>query len=85
MLDEKNSQLEEYQVFISTKQKRYLDKIFQTVLKNVDEIREFAKIYKIKASSAQEHPNIQSFLMFDHVDSQLKSFLALQKQQNEML
>ena len=57
-----------------------MDKIFQTLLKNVEEIREFARIYKIKASTSNEDQNLQSYLMFDHIDTQLKSFLTLQKQ-----
>mgnify|MGYP000990996262 CR=1 FL=1 len=57
-----------------------MDKIFQTLLKNVEEIREFARMYKIKASISNEDQNLQSYLMFDHIDTQLKSFLTLQKQ-----
>lgn len=62
-----------------------MDKIFQTILKNVEEIREFARMYKIKASMSDGDQNLQSYLMFDHIDTQLKSFLTLQKQWNEML
>jgi len=71
-LEEKNNQIEEYQMFMNTKHKRYMDKIFQAILKTVEEIREFAKIYKIKAQLGNGGSDVESFLMFDPVDAYLK-------------
>lgn len=56
-------------MFMNTKHKRYMDKIFQAFLKTVEEIREFAKMYKIKAKPEDKNSNLQSFLMFDHIDA----------------
>jgi len=57
---------------MNTKHKRYMDKIFQAILKTVEEIREFAKIYKIKAQLGNGGSDVESFLMFDPVDAYLK-------------
>ena len=56
-------------MFMNTKHKRYMDKIFQAILKTVTEIREFARMYKIRAHPDQQDSNMQDYMMFDHVDA----------------
>jgi hypothetical protein len=46
ILEEKDLLIQEYQHFINNKQKRSVDRIFTTILKSVEKIREFSKVHK---------------------------------------
>jgi predicted nucleic acid-binding Zn-ribbon protein len=52
MLEEREQVIEDYQHFISNKQKRAIDRIFSTILKSVESIRDFSGVYQILRSPA---------------------------------
>lgn len=47
MLEEREKVIEEYQHYLSNKQKRAIDRIFSTILKSVESIRDFSAVYQL--------------------------------------
>ena len=60
MLEEKEQIIQEYQHFLNNKQKRSIDRIFTTILKSVEKIRDFSSVH-----------NTANLVLFETIDKSL--------------